>query len=219
LVTGDRLRVLQELKASGERESALKLKFLKSQIRPHFINNALNTIISISRTDIDRARQLLVQFSKYLRGRYDFENLDDVIPIEQELEHVRAYLAIETARFGDTLHIEYDIDDVAFCVPPLFLQPLVENAVVHGIRGIPGGGHILIYVKSDASFLRVGVRDDGVGMTPDNIRETLCGAPGKGGGIALFNINERLHKLYHTGLSVTNPDGGGLDVSVMIPKK
>jgi Putative regulator of cell autolysis len=217
LVTSDRLRVLQELKVANEREKALELKFLKSQIRPHFINNALNTIISISRTDVDRARLLLVQFSKYLRGRYDFENLDDVIPIEQELEYVRSYLAIETARFRDKLHIEYDIDDVTFCVPTLVLQPLVENAVIHGVRGRSGGGRILIYVKADGPFIKIGVRDDGVGMEPDRIKEVLGGTVGKNG-VALCNINERLLKLYNTGLSIISPEGGGLDVSAMIPK-
>lgn len=214
----DRLRILQELNLSNERERILELKFLKSQICPHFINNAINTIISISRADIDRARLLLIQFSKYFRGCYDFENLDDVIPIEQELEYVRSYLAIETARFRDKLHIEYDIDDITFCVPPLILQPLVENAVIHGVRGRPGGGRILIYVKADGPFIKIGVRDDGVGMEADRIKEVLCGAPAKDS-IALYNINERLLKLYNTGLCIINPEGGGLDVSAMILKE
>jgi|GEM_PF-1712316 Putative regulator of cell autolysis len=218
-LTKDRLRIIQELNASNERERLLELRFLKSQIRPHFINNALNTIISISRTEMDRARLLLVQFSKYLRGRYDFEDLDDIIPIVQELEYVRAYLALETARFGDKLHVEYNIDDVTLCVPPLVLQPLVENAVIHGVRGRPDGGHIMIYVKNDGFYIKIGVRDDGGGMTPESIHEVLYNKPGTSDGIALYNINSRMMKLYHTGLGIICPESGGLDVFVMIPRK
>lgn len=214
----DRLRVLQELNISSDRERALELKFLKSQIRPHFINNALNTVISVSRTDIDRARLLLVQFSKYLRGRYDFEHLDDVIPLEQELEYVRSYLAIEEARFGDGLQIEYDIDDVVVLVPPLLLQPLVENAVIHGVRSNPGGGRIRIYVKDETAYIKIGVTDNGAGMDRGKIKDMLGGTSEKNG-VALYNINERLSKLYHTELSIISPEGGGLDVSALIPKK
>lgn len=217
LMIRDRVRVLRELNSASERERELELRFLKSQIRPHFINNALNTIISISRTDPDEARRLLLQFSKYLRSRYDFENLDDLVPVEQELEYVKAYLAIECARFGDKLKIQYDLEDVTLLVPLLILQPLVENAVQHAVRGNSESSLIRIYINSAGDFVNLGVTDSGPGMSQEQIERALSGAPQKSG-IALYNINERLKKLYNTGLKFKSLPEGGLDVAAIIPK-
>lgn len=193
----EKRNALDELKLSSERERKMELKFLKSQIRPHFLNNALNTIISISRTDGDRSRALLVEFSKYLRGCYDFDSLNDTVPIENELSYVRAYLALELARFGDRLKIEYDVDDISVSVPPLILQPLAENAVVHGVRSNPDGGNIVIYVKAEGTNARIGVRDNGIGIPPERVESILTGNTGIRG-VGLFNINQRLNKLYNT---------------------
>lgn len=217
-ITRDRLRALQELNISNEREKNLELRFLKLQIRPHFINNALNTIISVSRTDIDRARVLLLQFSKYLRGRYDYDNIDDIIPIHMELENIRAYLDLEKARYGSKLHIEYSIDSTEIAIPPLVLQPLVENAVVHGTSCKPEGMQIHIYVQDNGSFYKIGVKDNGEGMNMEAIDSILKGAS-PGSGIALNNINERLKKLYNTGLNIVTPEDGGLDIFMLIPKE
>lgn len=215
-----REQALLMLNVSNEEKRQAELKFLKSQIRPHFIHNALNTIISISRSDPDRARTLLVEFSKYLRGCYDFESLEDTVPVDNELAFVRAYMAIEKARFGDRLRVEYDIDDdVTLQVPPLILQPLVENAVLHGLRGKLNGGSILIYVKKTVgACVKVGVKDDGIGIDSDKMK-TLLHGDADSRGVALYNINERLLKLYHTELSIIRLEGGGLDVSALIPKK
>ena len=208
---------LQELMLSSEREKMTELKFLKSQIRPHFLNNALNTIISISRTDGDRSRALLVEFSKYLRGCYDFDSLDDTIPIENELSYVRSYLVLELARFGQRLHIEYDIDTISVSVPPLILQPLAENAVIHGVRSKPEGGNVIIYVKAEGAHARIGVRDDGVGIPPEKIDSLLSGNTGVRG-VGLFNINQRLNRLYNTSLHIENLDKG-VDIYMLIPYK
>ena len=203
--------VAAELRITSERERAAELKFLKAQIRPHFLHNSLNTIISVSRKDIDRARELLIEFSTYLRGCFDFNDLNDEIPIENELEFLRSYLTLEQARFGEKLKVEYDIDDTGIMVPPLILQPLVENAVIHGVRPKPEGGTILIYVKRNGNLLRLGVKDDGCGISEARAALALSGG-GKVRGVGLYNINQRLNKLYGTSLQIKNIESGGTDV-------
>lgn len=202
---------LEELQVLSERERNVELKFLKAQIRPHFLHNSLNTIISVSRDDVNQARRLLMEFSNYLRGCFDFNNLDDEIPIENELGFIRSFLALEQARFGDKLRVNYDIDETGLMVPPLILQPLVENAVVHGIRSKPEGGTILVYVKRVDSLLRIGVKDDGCGIPEEKIA-TILSEKEHARGVGVFNINQRLNKLYGTSLRINPVDGGGVDV-------
>ena len=194
------------------RAQRMELAFLKSQIRPHFVHNALTTIISISRKDAERARGLLLDFSSYLRGFYDYER-DELVPVDQELELVRAYAALEQARFGDHLRVEYQIETGDILLPPLILQPLVENAFIHGLREKEGGGTVLVYArKTNRGTARVGVRDDGVGMgtqTKEPERQ----------GVGIENINRRLARLYRTQLTFSVPEGGGCEVYMEIPCK
>lgn len=212
----ERERALKELKATSEKERKTQLKLLRSQIKPHFIHNALNTVISISRSDSDKARKLLLEFSNYLRNSYEFNNLDDTIPIENELQHVRSYVILEQARFGDKLKVVYDIDDSGLMIPPLVLQPLVENAIVHGLRPKPEGGTITVFVKRRHNGFQVGVRDDGVGI-PEEKRQSLLEEQKDGGGIALYNINQRLIRIYGAGLTVENTNEGGTQISFLLP--
>jgi signal transduction histidine kinase len=189
----------------------LEISLLKSQIHPHFLHNALTTIISVSRRDTDRARDLLTEFSSYLRGFYDYE-ADELITAGQELELVRAYTALEQARFGDRVKVEYEIDSEDLLLPPLILQPLVENAFVHGLREKDGGGTVLIYIKRTAvGKALIGVRDDGVGMR-------TRGADTRRG-VGIENIDRRLSRLYRTQLTFSVPAVGGCEVSMEIPWK
>jgi sensor histidine kinase YesM len=216
--TKENERMLLELNKADERERKLELQFLKSQIRPHFINNALNTIISISRTDADKSRKLLIEFSKYLQNCYSVQNLDDKVPIENELSFVRAYVKLELARFPDFLHVEYDIDNIFLMVPPLTLQPLVENAIVHGIKEKSGEGHVLIYVKDCGDFAKIGVSDDGVGIDPE-YAAALLSDKHIGTGVGIYNINRRMKRLYNTVLHLENRPGGGTDAYIVVPKE
>jgi signal transduction histidine kinase len=189
----------------------LEISLLKSQIRPHFLHNALTTIISVSRRDTDRARELLTEFSSYLRGFYDYD-ADELITAGQELELVRAYAALEQARFGDRVTVRYEIDSEDLLLPPLILQPLVENAFVHGLREKDGGGTVLVTIKRTAGGKAlIGVRDDGVGLqTKDtDVRR----------GVGIENIDRRLSRLYRTQLAFSVPEGGGCQVCMEIPWK
>ena len=193
------------------RAQKLEIAHLKGQIRPHFIHNSLTSIISISRTEPDRARELLVDFSSYLRGFYDYEQ-DEMVSFSQELELVRAYATLEQARFGEKYRLDYRIETEDFLLPPLILQPLVENAFVHGIREKDNGGTITVYaIRVNNSKVRVGVSDDGVGfcVKPVSARR----------GVGIENINRRLSQLYHTSLIRIVPEGGGCEVYFEIPYK
>ena len=212
----DRLKVLEELSQVNEKERELELKFLKSQIRPHFIHNALNAIISVSLTDNERARLLLYEFSNYLRGCYDIGRLEDVMSIENELSFVQAYVALEQARFADNLNVEYNIDQIMIDIPPLTLQPLVENAITHNIINKEKPLNVLVYVIRQEGTVKIGVQDNGEGVDQEKVHSLLCGEQ-KNRGVGLANINERLIKLYGTELHVENRAEGGTDVFMLIP--
>lgn len=189
----------------------IEMGLLKSQIRPHFVHNALATIISISRKDSERSRELLMDFSSYLRGCYDYEG-DDLIPLEEELDFVRAYVALEQARFGEKLKVAYQIEVEDILVPPLILQPLVENAFVHGLREKEDGGTVTVYaLRQRSGIVRLGVSDDGVGLQAQRRKNE------ERQGIGTANINRRLARLYHTRLVYTVPEGGGCEVYMEIP--
>lgn len=193
------------------RAQELEISHLKGQIRPHFIHNSLTSIISISRTEPDRARELLVDFSGYLRCFYDYER-DELVSFAQELELVRAYVALEQARFGEKIRVEYSIEAEDFLLPSLILQPLVENAFVHGLREKDNDGTVTVYARRmQNGRVRLGVRDDGVGFS-------IKTAPARRG-VGIENINRRLARLYRTSLIYLTPEGGGCEVYLEIPYK
>lgn len=181
-----------------------ELNFLKAQIRPHFIHNALNTILIISRTDPDRSRALLIDFSHYLRSCYDLQDPNELIPLKKELDYVRSYAEIEKARFGRRLKVHYFIENPDVKIPYLSLQPLVENAIVHGIREKENGGTVVVYCKKIGKNLRIGVLDNGVGFKPKK--------SGHMGGIGMDNISKRLNRAFHTQLVVEKTKSGGCNI-------
>ncbi|MDV2685001.1 sensor histidine kinase [Alkalihalophilus lindianensis] len=176
-----------------------EINALQAQVNPHFLFNALNTIVSLIRTDPNKARKLLISLSRFFR-----QNLTGIqareATIEEELNHVKAYLQIEQARFSDRLHIQYEIDDkvLGFLVPTMTLQPIVENAMKHGLKDKIGRGEITIKIKKNAGQVCMSVEDNGVGIS--NVRQSeLLEEPVQsktGTGIGLFNLNKRLEMMY-----------------------
>ncbi len=194
------------------RAQQLEISFLKGQIRPHFIHNSLTGIAASVRTDPARARELLQDMSSYLRGFYDYDS-DDLITLSRELALVRAYVSIEQMRFGDKIQVEYDIEADNILLPPLILQPLVENAFVHGLREKEGGGTVVVYARRvKKTKARIGVRDNGLGY---GVRPSALGRQSVG----IENINRRLSKLYRTQLGFAVPEGGGCEAYMEIPWK
>jgi signal transduction histidine kinase len=213
-----RVNTLVQLKRSADMATASELAFLQAQIKPHFLYNSLNTFVSISTYDIDKARSLMVEFGNYLRRSFDFKNLTQLIPLKHELEFVKAYTEIEKARFEERLEVSFALpDELEDKIPLLVLQPIVENAIIHGILPKPEGGHVRIVVGRDDRGLHIKVQDNGLGMTAAQIEGILHNKKGKG--IGLFNIEKRLRKLYGHGLEIKSRIGEGTEVSIFIPRK
>jgi LytS/YehU family sensor histidine kinase len=172
---------------------------LQAQMEPHFVFNALNTIASFIRTDPEHARKLVLAFADHLRGR--FARPGEFVTLEEELRHVRSYLELEQARFGSQLEVTIDTapDALAVRLPPLLVQPLVENAVKHG-KTTDRPLHLLVRARVRRGKLRVTVRDDGRGIAREAIDRVLEQGVGEGTGLGLASVNLRLTAHYGDGV-------------------
>lgn len=191
------------------RHTAVKaeLAFLRSQIKPHFLYNVLNTIISISRYNPDKSRDILIDYTRYLRNCFDIMENTQFTPLTNELEYVRSYVSIEKARFEDRLEVSFDIPDrLDYEVPVLVLQPIVENAILHGVLPKEDGGHVEIHMKESGHYLEFAVLDDGVGF--DATKPRREDNPERGAHVGIHNIDLRLKKLYGEGLVIESSSLG-----------
>ncbi|ALB49760.1 hypothetical protein AFK64_04000 [Cronobacter sakazakii] len=208
---------LEVSRAEQLREMANKaeLRALQSKINPHFLFNALNAISSSIRLNPDTARQLIFNLSRYLR--YNIElNDDEQIDIKKELYQIKDYIAIEQARFGDKLTVIYDIDDEVNCrVASLLIQPLVENAIVHGIQPCRGKGVVTISIAQSGSRVRIAVRDTGHGIDP-KIVEQLDTNEMPVNKIGLVNVHHRVKLLYGEGLNIRRLEPG-TEIAFYVP--
>ena len=211
---------LAELDRKAERLAKAELAALQAQISPHFVYNTLNTIASFIRTDPEAARQLLADFANFLRRT--FRRKDEFSPFAQELEYVHQYLSFEKARFADRLDVVYRVDPeiLSTVVPVLVLQPLVENAVRHGISRKVGPGRVLIAAEDRGNECWISVDDDGIGMDGDTVRQALHHPRRDGFGVGLVNVNDRLRSVYgpEHGLEIVSRPGEGTRVSFSVPK-
>ena len=178
------------------------------QMRPHFIYNALTSIYCICGQDQEKARQAIKDFTTYLRKNFTAIASEEPIPFSSELEHTRAYLAVEQAQYEDVLFVEYDTPHTMFRIPPLTLQPIVENSVKHGRDPYAGSFHISIRTQKTDSGSEIIVEDNGRGFDPDETKDP---------GIALNNIRQRLEIMCGGSLTITPSEGGGTIVTVTIP--
>lgn len=210
---------LEVSRAEQLREMANKaeLRALQSKINPHFLFNALNAISSMIRLNPDTARQLIYNLSRYLR--YNIElNDDEHIDIKKELYQIKDYIAIEQARFGDKLTVIYDIDDEVSCViPSLLIQPLVENAIVHGIQPCKGKGVVTIAIAECGNRVRISVRDTGNGIDPQVIERVEANEM-PGNKIGLLNVHHRVRLLYGEGLHIRRLEPG-TEIAFYVPNQ
>ena len=210
---------LAELDSSRARLAEAEVRALRAQISPHFIYNALTAIASYVRTDPEHARELLLEFADFMR--YSFRRHGDFTTLAEELRSIDRYLTLERARFGDRLHLTVRVapEVLPVAVPYLCLQPLVENAVRHGLEGRPGPGRITILAEDDGADCTISVEDDGIGADPEQIRLALVGE-GDSDSIGVGNVDERLRQLFgdEYGLVVETGPGLGTKVSMRIPK-
>lgn len=184
------------------------------EMRPHFIYNTMMTIYSLCAQDPQKARQVTRNFTIYLRNNFAAIAQENTVPFEKELEHTRAYLAVEQARFEEKLFVEFDITYTLFRVPPLTLQPLVENAVKHGID--PDLNPLYIFVRNrvtDGEIIII-VEDTGPGFVPPSVPPS-DNEPH----IALDNIRERLRSMCGGTLTIEPRKESGTKVTIRIPEK
>ncbi|MFC5471299.1 ATP-binding protein [Cohnella suwonensis] len=214
-----RIWTLLEMKTSVSELISSEMAFLQAQIKPHFLFNALTTIMSVSYTDVGKAQMLLGELSQYLRSSFDFQNRERLVPIRKELELVEAYLNIEKARFGERLQTICEVDgSVNSLIPPLVIQPIVENAVRHGVMEQTNGGTVRISVTEEEDAVVIVVADDGKGISEETLA-ALKEQRGGLGGVGLTNIERRLRGLYGTGLKFESVQGRGTKVTIRIPAR
>jgi two-component system LytT family sensor kinase len=203
----------------SRREAALevelarfRLHVLQQQLQPHFLFNALHTISALMAEDVVTARRVLAQLGDLLRTALDRMDEQD-IALEQEIDFLRGYVAIQTARFGDRLAVQWAVDDEArsILVPNMILQPCLENAIQHGIEPLERGGSVTVAARVSGGSLHIDITDNGQGAVGQN---------GRLAGRGLKNVRERLEARYgeRQSFEAGNVPGGGFRVRMVIPR-
>jgi signal transduction histidine kinase len=214
---------IQALRLSRERElrasqleaqlAGARLVRLQTQLHPHFLFNALNSVLPLVFRDREAAAQTILRLEELLRRSLEADAAQ-LVPLSRELEFLEMYLEIQKTRFQDRLQVAFDVpsDLTAARVPNLILQPLVENAIKHGVSAQPGSGRVEISARRESGMLVLRVRDDGPGLVD-------APRPGGGSGVGLANTRERLQQLYGEDqrLDLENAPEGGLEVTVGLP--
>ena len=193
----------QQREIAHQRASIMVLK-----MRPHFIHNTMTSIYYLCGQDPQKARQVTLDFNTYLRKNFNAIVSEEPVPFSEELEHTRAYLAVEQAQFEDQLFVDFDISHTSFCVPPLTLQPIVENAVKHGMDPESDPLRVCIRTRKTDSGSEIIVEDNGSGFDPAEDSEPHH---------ALANIRQRLEMMCGGKLAIMPHEGGGTVVKVTIP--
>lgn len=210
---------LAELSASRTALMEAELRALRAQISPHFIYNSLGAIASFVRTDPERARELLLEFADFTR--YSFRQHGDYTTLAEELRSIERYLVLEKARFGDRLRVTTRVapEVLSLTVPFLTIQPLVENAVRHGLERKTGPGTLTVIAQDAGTECLISIEDDGVGSDPETVRAALAGQTNSAS-VGLANVDERLRTVYGNdhGLVVETAPGLGTKVTLRIPK-
>ncbi|MGI9064708.1 MAG: sensor histidine kinase [Pseudonocardiaceae bacterium] len=211
---------LAELDESRSRLAQAEVRALRAQISPHFVYNALTTISSLVRTDPEEARELLMEFAEFTR--YSFRAQGEFTTLAEELNNIERYLILEKARFGERLQIKLQIapEVLPVVLPFLALQPLVENAVRHGLAGKSEGGTVSVRAQDAGAECVISVDDDGVGMDPGKLRDEMADSHVSGAHVGLGNVHDRLRAAFgdECGLIVETGPGAGTKVSMRVPK-
>lgn len=201
-------RLIENEKQLAKAEKQLyesRISVMLSQIQPHFLYNSLNAIRGLCRKEPEQAREAIGSFAEYLRGNMDSLNNRKPIPFIRELSHIENYLKLEKFRFGDELKVNYDIKEKNFFISALSVQPLVENAVKHGICENENGGTLTLKTYRDGEYIVIEVSDDGVGFDA----EKLIGEDKERSHIGIQNTRERLKQMIGASLTIESSPGKG----------
>jgi two-component system LytT family sensor kinase len=203
----------KDLLQQQEELTQSRLAIMRSQIQPHFLYNALSTIQNLCHSGAPEAEEALISFSKFLRGNLDSLSQSEPIPFERELSHTQQFLLLEEKRFGQRMRVEYDIRAREFMIPALTLQPIVENAVQHGIVERMEGGTVRISTEETENAWVIRVTDDGVGFDVNEVREDGRSHVG------ISNVRDRLSQMCGGSLTIQSVPGKGTEAVIQLPKE
>ncbi len=193
--------------------SEMKTRLMLSQMQPHFLYNCLNSIYYLCGSDPEKAQQAVADFSDYLRANMDSLGKEGLVPFREELTHVKKYIALEKMRFERGLQVKYDLESDDFEIPVLTLQPIVENAVKHGIEKRPNGGTVTITTEEQDDGILLTVQDDGVGF------DVNAPYPANRTHIGIRGVRERIERLEGGQMFIESQIGIGTTVVLKIPLK
>ncbi len=214
-----RVDALTTAKQSAKKQLQLEAAWLQAQIKPHFIFNTLNSILALSDVDIEKMRDVLYDLSSFLRHKFQYHNIDELIPLEEELNIIRSYIKIEQVRFANRLHVEWNIEKTNHIkVPFLTIQPLVENAIFHGVMKKAAGGIITISVINYDQYVKISVQDNGVGMDENSLKKIFKLNESNQKSVGISNTNKRLIRHFGEGLQFESEIGKGTTVSFIVYK-
>ncbi|WP_079909374.1 ATP-binding protein [Paenibacillus sp. 32352] len=214
-----RIRALTALKQSIDERLRIEAAYLQAQIHPHFLFNTLSALMALSDIDTEKMRKLGDAFASFLRISFDYLNTDELVELEHELELVKSYLYIEQERFGERLSIQWEVDPniEGLLLPPLSIQPLIENAVIHGLLSRNLGGTVRLSISRQENLAFIEVQDNGKGMDQERAAQLLNPSSNARRGIGISNTHRRLTQLYGHGLSIVSRINEGTTVSFVIP--
>lgn len=214
-----RINNLLILKETAQSALNMEVAFLQAQIKPHFIYNVLNSIMSLSYIEIEQTRKLITNFANFLRGSFIFRNTDKWIPIHKEISFVQSYVEIEKARYPDVFQFECTISKgVTGSVPPLVIQPLVENAIRHGISKKQNNGVVQLSITQNETEICIIIADNGQGMNKEKVDDILSLKQQKEG-VGLMNIIKRLKQYPQASITIESTEQNGTMVKLALPFK
>jgi len=211
-----RIESLLAVRQSSIDAIEVEMNYLYSQVTPHFVYNTLNTIIGLSYTDMENTREALYCLATYFRAKLNVHYRNSIVPIDEEMELVKAYLSIEKMRFGDRLRIKYDIDEsIQLGIPALSIQPLIENAVFHGISKKVEGGTIELSLQREGQFVRIKIYDNGVGISEEKLHQLLNEESTR---IGFMNPLKKFKLIKNASLRIYSEEGKGTTIVILLPE-
>ncbi len=214
-----RIRNLILMKDSAETAAKMEVAFLQAQIKPHFVYNVLNSILALSYADLEKARMMITDFAHFLRGSFSFENTSTLVALEKELSLIQSYVNIHRTRFPEQLEWKLKVEGpVNGLIPPLLLQPLVENAILHGLKMKAAGGQVKLTVTEEKGMMIFRVTDNGAGMSEEQLKQLRNGDNSIGQGVGIKNIINRLKYYEDATIHFESEEGRGTTVELRFPQ-
>lgn len=211
--------LIHQKQQAEAQERETRVRIMLSQIQPHFMCNVLSTISVLCDLDVEQAKLAIDQLCSVIRGNIDAAaGSAQMVPIARELEQVKNYAALEQLRFGKKLKIVYDVAETDFLLPPLTIQPILENAVNHGVGNKPGGGTVTITIREEGNQNLIIIHDDGCGVNADRIEDIPIQKDGREH-LGLASVKERVSLLTGGSVSFHSRAGEGTSVCITIPKE